>query len=275
MNAAASQAASADPGRGPRHVAVVGAGLAGLAAAWKLQGRGYRVSVLEAARRVGGRHATESLDGWRYEPGPQLIPTRSPQLAALARALGARQSLLRFPLQCVLAARRRGLAVVDLGRGLSLRVRPRLSWRATRLPDVLAWLGAALDSAAPESGARLDDRSVADWLRLYLGSRIHDEVFEPLLEGLLGLESTDTSRVVLVPLLDAQGAPEVSLAFGVGPLIERMAAELVGLRTHTRVERIAADGRVLRTADGETLHIEATVLATPGAEDAAPTRSLT
>lgn len=39
----------------PKHVLVIGAGFAGLAAAYKLKQEGIRVTVLEARNRVGGR----------------------------------------------------------------------------------------------------------------------------------------------------------------------------------------------------------------------------
>ena len=50
-------ARAAPPGGGgaaPR-IVVVGAGLAGLSAAYKLRNAGYRCSVVEASNRVGGR----------------------------------------------------------------------------------------------------------------------------------------------------------------------------------------------------------------------------
>lgn len=39
----------------PKHVLVIGAGFAGLAAALKLKKEGIKVTVLEARNRVGGR----------------------------------------------------------------------------------------------------------------------------------------------------------------------------------------------------------------------------
>ncbi|MFE0062284.1 protoporphyrinogen/coproporphyrinogen oxidase [Streptomyces sp. NPDC059003] len=45
-------------------IAVVGAGIAGLAAAFHLQERGHRVTVFEASDHVGGRMLTERSDGY-------------------------------------------------------------------------------------------------------------------------------------------------------------------------------------------------------------------
>ncbi|MET9135975.1 NAD(P)/FAD-dependent oxidoreductase [Streptomyces parvulus] len=61
-------------------VVVVGAGIAGLAAAHRLTSAGVRTTVLEAAHAVGGRQATEKVDGFRLDRIGQLLSTACPEL---------------------------------------------------------------------------------------------------------------------------------------------------------------------------------------------------
>ncbi|WP_369597217.1 FAD-dependent oxidoreductase, partial [Pigmentiphaga sp. NML030171] len=68
---------------GPRRAAVVGAGWAGLAAAHVLAGRGYAVTVYEAAREVGGRARTVAARPGG--PAPQRTPGSAPGAAASRR----------------------------------------------------------------------------------------------------------------------------------------------------------------------------------------------
>ncbi|WP_330291596.1 NAD(P)/FAD-dependent oxidoreductase [Streptomyces sp. NBC_00576] len=61
-------------------VVIVGAGVAGLAAAHRLTSAGVTTAVLEAAPYVGGRMATEKVDGFRLDRIGQLLSTSYPEL---------------------------------------------------------------------------------------------------------------------------------------------------------------------------------------------------
>ena len=72
-------------------VAIVGAGIAGLTAAWRLRQQGVRVRVYEAQNRIGGRMfslANFFPDGQVVELGGELIDTSHVRLRALAAELG-------------------------------------------------------------------------------------------------------------------------------------------------------------------------------------------
>lgn len=61
-------------------VVIVGAGVAGLSAAHRLAAAGVTTLVLEAAPFVGGRMATEKVDGFRLDRIGQLLSTAYPEL---------------------------------------------------------------------------------------------------------------------------------------------------------------------------------------------------
>jgi len=73
-----------------KEVVIVGAGIAGLTAAWRLRQQGVRVRVFEAQTRVGGRMLSlrnHFPDGQVIELGGELIDTDHVRIRALAQEL--------------------------------------------------------------------------------------------------------------------------------------------------------------------------------------------
>jgi monoamine oxidase len=77
-----------------KHIVVVGAGLAGLCAAYELRGLGYEVTVYEARERVGGRvHSLDKfIPGKVVEGGGELIGTNHPLWNSYAKRFRLRLS---------------------------------------------------------------------------------------------------------------------------------------------------------------------------------------
>ena len=72
----------------PKHVVVVGAGIAGLSAAMHLRARGCEVTVLEGEPDVGGVCHELVIDGVHHDSGPTVL-TMPNLLGAAFSALGA------------------------------------------------------------------------------------------------------------------------------------------------------------------------------------------
>src|SRR5258708_11939549 len=72
----------------PLDAVVVGAGISGLAAAFRLVRAGMRVAVLEASPRSGGALVTHEAAGFRFELGPNTVLESDRSLPALIRDCG-------------------------------------------------------------------------------------------------------------------------------------------------------------------------------------------
>ena len=82
--------AKGSPPPGTR-IVVVGAGLAGLTCAYRLQQAGYAAQIFEASGRIGGRCWTgrgDFADGQIYEHGGELIDSGHMEMKQLAQELG-------------------------------------------------------------------------------------------------------------------------------------------------------------------------------------------
>ncbi len=253
-----------------RHAIVVGGGLAGVAAAWRLASAGVGVTLLERATRLGGRLATDELDGVRYELLPQILPEDSGRLALLAAQAGLAERVRVRRLERVALPHRGGVRALELPPRSRLQRPPGVSLREglrlRRVRSLVDWFGEKLDPHAPEEAVRLDDRSIADFARLYLGRSTLERWLSPLVEAGFGLRAEQASRVLLFLLLGQDGWPRLALGDGFAALPERLAAALPDVRKGVRVDRVREDGRAVRVADGTLVEADAVVLAVPAPE---------
>jgi predicted NAD/FAD-dependent oxidoreductase len=60
------------------HIAIIGAGIAGLACAAQLEKLGIRVSIFDKSRGASGRMSTRRGDGWQADHGAQYFTARDP-----------------------------------------------------------------------------------------------------------------------------------------------------------------------------------------------------
>jgi glycine/D-amino acid oxidase-like deaminating enzyme len=257
-------------------VVVIGAGLAGLSAAWELSRAGVHVVVLESADRPGGRVRTDLVDGFRLDRGFQLINPSYPRLRRLLRTGPLDAGRLDF--QTFDAGVR-----VALATGAAILADPRRSPR-----DALGTLRAPVGSLAEKTAfaafalacaalpaRRLTgaaDRPYGQTLsRLAISGPLRRGVLTPFLAGVFGedAEQTSTRFATLVLRSFLRGSPGVPAA-GVQALPDQLAAGLApgSISCGVRVRRL--DGTLVHT-DGGSILARAVIVAT----DPAAAASLT
>lgn len=156
-------------------VAVVGAGLAGLTAAYCLKQRGSRVLIYEASDRIGGAVKSERRDGYLFELGPNSMSPPSPTVAAFLAELGLDPSrVLASP-----AAQNR--YIVRRGRLVRLPLTPPelLTSRLFSNSAKLAIFGEPLI----ETGDSPVDESVAAFVRRRFNQEVVDYIANPFVAG--------------------------------------------------------------------------------------------
>jgi len=144
--------------------------------------------------------------------------------------------------------------------------------RLLRLPRLLARYGARLDPARPESAAPLDDRSLADFARLYFGASVLERWMAPgLCAQTLGCASESSRALFLRRLPQQAGARDGILRAPLADVAEVAAGRLPVLyRGEVRSVASAPALRVVYTREGRerVLDADAVVVATSAPEAA-------
>ena len=157
-------------------VAIVGGGVAGLTAAYRLKQRGVRVVVYEASARVGGAVWTDRREGYLAELGPNSLAAPAPPLAALFGELGLEASLLPA------SPAARGRYVVKKNKLLPLPMSPQ-DLLTTRLLSNGAKL-AVFGEPLVDAGDSPVEESVATFIRRRFNQEVLDYVANPFVAGI-------------------------------------------------------------------------------------------
>jgi monoamine oxidase len=255
-------------------LAVVGAGLAGLAAARRAVVEGASVVVVEARERVGGRVLNEEIGGGNVvEVGGQWIGPTQDRLAELARELGvdtfpthgAGDNVIEYAGDL---HRYRGaiprinpLVLVDVE-----RAQRRLNRLARRVPLEAPW-------EAPRAAA-LDGQTAASWMRRNLVTKAGRTLLELGIEAVWAAQPEDISLLHVLfyihsagsldMLFDTEGGAQQDRFVGGSQLVPiRMAAELGDGRLvlGAPVRAIRQDDGVTVAADGVTVRARRAIVA--------------
>ena len=245
---------------------VVGAGIAGLAAAYELHARGARFRVLEARPRAGGLILTEHADGFTIDAGPDSLLVQKPAAITLCDELGLSARLVpTLPPRTAYILRAGTLYPLPQASvlGIPTRLLPLVSNGLLSAPAKLrVMMDLVLPARTSADSAGSDDESIGSFFRRRFGAEAVTYVAEPLLAGIHSGNVERLSMRALFPrLLDAERehgsvirglrragrtttdeGPFRSLRGGIGELVAALVPALPegGLRCNSRVQAVEA-----------------------------------
>jgi oxygen-dependent protoporphyrinogen oxidase len=248
--------------------AIIGAGLSGLTAGYRLQTAGWQVDVFEATNAPGGRVQTVRRDGYAIDIGASALGSTYRSYLALARELGIETRGTAPYIGIRRAGRthlldmdkmvRSGLTTPLLSLGAKLRV-PRLA-----VDVATAKARGRLDYADMRKAAPIDTESARAYARRALSTELDSYLCEPIVRTML---IADTDKVSKVELFSGIGniftAKILAAAGGQGRLPEALAGRLkVHLQTPVTEVRRVQNG-VHISHSGTTSDYDACVVTCP------------
>ncbi len=187
-----------------KRIAIIGAGISGLSAAYQLEkaraaGAAIEYTILESSSRVGGSISSERVDGCLVEAGPDSFLTEKPWAAMLCRELGLGDQLIGSN-----DARRKTYIVVHgkliaMPDGLMFMVPTKLV--PTALSPLFSWetkIRMARELMHPPRPMQ-GDETVGELVERHFGAEVVDRLADPLLSGVYGGDANKLSARAVLP----------------------------------------------------------------------------
>jgi oxygen-dependent protoporphyrinogen oxidase len=210
-------------------IAIIGGGIAGLAAAYELEqarvtGKPVEYTLYESRDRLGGSLASEVVNGSVLEQGPDSFLTEKPAAIELCRELGIGDALIPSndgARKTFIVVRNRMVALPD---GLMFLVPTKLIPTAlTRLFSIPTKIRMGLELLLPPRPAA-GDESVAALVKRHFGQEAVDRLADPLLSGIYGGDATQLSAQTVLPMMVKMEAEHGSLCRGMLAAHQKMRA---------------------------------------------------
>jgi len=256
-----------------RKILVVGAGLAGLGAAYALRKHGLDVTVFEASSRPGGRIAVEEVDGFSIDIGANIFLETFDTVREVAAELGVPLERTRVPIHggVYRNGKFHGFYGGDRPRDqwktartlLSFRLlSPRGLWQLLRFTRMLNARSGELSLEDPSRMLALDDgESAADFVASRIGSEFLDWFFGPNLSGYTFAHPDQVGAAYAMAVLWFFGLKAgwpLRPKGGAGAFVEALARACgPSIRTSTPVRRIVIEDGGVRGVVTEAGLVEA------------------
>ena len=186
-----------------KNALIIGGGITGLAAAYRLQQQNptWSITLIEQANYLGGKIQTEQTDGFILEAGPDCFLSRKPRGIGLCEELGISTELVgRNPRYAKTYVLRHG-RLHRLPEGLTGMIPTNL--QALTKSTLLSSAGQARVAQEltlpPQIGDT--DESVANFIRRRLGDEAFDNLIEPLMGGIYAGQAHQLSLAATFPQL--------------------------------------------------------------------------
>ena len=261
-----------------KHIIVIGAGISGLTAAFRLQRAGHAVSVFEARQRVGGRMITIDWKGFSIDPGAEFVTGADKFLLEMVADLGIEDQLIDYSEQSSgfdVSVMRDGevhsfnfMSIASYFGWTGVSLKARLSM--LKLLPYMMRAGRA-DIYYPESAPGTDDVPMEQFFYEKINAEMFEYWVEPTMDVFCGYVPENLSAKMLLLLFGSYLSQKLfTFEGGIGYFPEQLASQ-VGVTLGavvSNVEMKADDSgvKVDYQVDGQSKTIEAdqVVVAVPG-----------